>query len=256
MSNKKIGLQLCTVGGFLKTPDEISNTFKKIKQAGYDTIQLIDLSVLNSSDLKNILDETGILACSIHTRYEKLCGNTDKVLQDAKIIGYKSIVCPVLEPKVHNNDINNIIKAVKDLNNIGKILHDNGITLSYHNHGMEFQQYGKKLMLEIIYEESDPNYLQAEIDTYWVQYGGGDPAQWILKYKNRQPSVHLKDMTIEQNKQVITEVGNGNLNWDSIFKALEQAGTEWYIVEQEHTYVKDPFDCIKISRDNLRKMGY
>ncbi len=94
----------------------------------------------------------------------------------------------------------------------------------------------------------------AEIDIYWVQHGGSDPAAWIEKVSQRMPVVHLKDMVILDNTQTMAEVGEGNLNWKRILSACKQADVEWYAVEQD-VCQRDPFESLKISYDNLRAMG-
>lgn len=50
------------------------------------------------------------------------------------------------------------------------------------------------------------------------------------------------------------EVGEGNLNWGEIFSACKESKVEWYIVEQDESY-RSPFESIKISKENLKKMG-
>jgi len=61
-------------------------------------------------------------------------------------------------------------------------------------------------------------------------------------------------MGIREGKQIFMEVGEGNLNWEEILCACEEAGVEWYIVEQDESY-RSPFESIKISKENLKKMG-
>jgi sugar phosphate isomerase/epimerase len=133
-------------------------------------------------------------------------------------------------------------------------LYGAGLTFSYHNHSFEFERFGGRTGLAIIYEESDPRYLQAELDTYWVQHGGADPILWINKLAQRMPVIHLKDMAIIDNQQAMAEVGEGNLNWPGILAACQEIGVEWYAVEQDICR-RDPFESLKISYENLRAMG-
>jgi sugar phosphate isomerase/epimerase len=72
--------------------------------------------------------------------------------------------------------------------------------------------------------------------------------------KNRLPVVHLKDMVIIDGKQVMAEIGEGNLNWPAILKACAASGVEWYAVEQDECQ-RDPFESLAISYRNLTKMG-
>jgi sugar phosphate isomerase/epimerase len=52
----------------------------------------------------------------------------------------------------------------------------------------------------------------------------------------------------------MAEIGEGNLDWPEILEACVEAGTEWYIVEQD-TCQRDPFESLAISYRNLREMG-
>ena len=112
-----------------------------------------------------------------------------------------------------------------------------------------------KILLEIIFDESNPQYLSAEIDTYWIQHGGGDPADWIRKMSSRIPVVHFKDMVIlEDGSQAFAEVGEGNLNWPAILAATEESQVSWIVVEQD-VCQRDPFESLQISYHNLLGMG-
>ena len=61
-------------------------------------------------------------------------------------------------------------------------------------------------------------------------------------------------MAMDGRTQLFAEVGEGNLNWPAILDACKEAGTEWYIVEQD-TCQRDPFESLGISLRNLKEMG-
>jgi len=109
----------------------------------------------------------------------------------------------------------------------------------------------------MLYDQADSRHLKAEIDTYWIQAGGGDPVEWIRKCAGREPLLHLKDMGITPGREVrMAEIGEGNLNWPAILKAAEQAGVEYLLVEQDNCYDRGPFESLAISYANLKEMGY
>ena len=116
------------------------------------------------------------------------------------------------------------------------------------------ERFDGRTGLEILYDESDPDLLKSELDTYWIQHGGGDPAAWIRNLKGRIPTIHVKDMEMQGSTQLFAEVGEGNLNWSAILEASRDSGVEWYIVEQD-TCQRDPFESLGISLKNLKAMG-
>ncbi|HCG77487.1 MAG: sugar phosphate isomerase/epimerase [bacterium (Candidatus Ratteibacteria) CG_4_10_14_3_um_filter_41_18] len=247
-----IGAQLYTLRDYLKTPEDIAETLKQVREIGYSVVQLSGLGPIEPKDLRKILDGEGLYPCSTHTGYEKIIKETQKVIEEHKILGAPIVVCPGLPSELHNGE--GYKKVALELSRAGEIFVKNGLSLAYHNHGIEFEKYGDKIGLEILYAESNPEYLQAEIDTYWVQYGGGDPAEWCNKMKGRLPVLHLKDMGIKDNKPIMMEVGEGNLNWEAIIKAAQDAGTKWYLVEQDICQ-RPPIESLKISLENMKKMG-
>jgi sugar phosphate isomerase/epimerase len=86
--------------------------------------------------------------------------------------------------------------------------------------------------------------LQGEPDTYWIQYGGGDPVAWCEKLSGRLPLLHLKDFAIDAEDNIaMCEIGAGNLDWPRIVAAAERSGCRWYIVEQD-TCPGDPVDSL------------
>ena len=107
--------------------------------------------------------------------------------------------------------------------------------------------------LEILFEKGSPS-LCFEIDTYWIQAGGGDPTAWIRKTKGRAPLVHFKDVGLVDRQFIFAEVGEGNLNWIGIIEACKEAGTVWHIVEQDR-HQRDPFESVAISLRNMKAMG-
>jgi sugar phosphate isomerase/epimerase len=118
---------------------------------------------------------------------------------------------------------------------------------------MELRKFDKKTMLDLFFDHTNKQNLQATIDTYWIQAGGGDPAEWCRKLKRRLPIIHMKDYGVSRDNRTGTmmEIGNGNLNWPAIIQAAEKSGCEWFIVEQD-ICPGDPFESIKISYDYIK----
>ena len=148
-------------------------------------------------------------------------------------------------------------RFLDELAPIAEALAAEGMDFSYHNHNWELMRVEGGLWLDLLYSLGDPAVVKAEIDTYWIQAGGGDPAAWIRKCAGREPLVHFKDMCISpEREQRFAEIGEGNLNWPAILKACEESGVEYMLVEQDLCYDRDPFESLAISYRNLKEMGY
>lgn len=253
MSELLVGAQLYTVREHARTPGEIARALAQVSKIGYRAVQVSGIGKIELPELRRILDGEGLRAVATHTPLGRLVGETQAVLDEHRTIGADYCACPGLPVEMHNPD--GYRKAAVDLSRVGEFFSRHGLRLGYHNHSGEFIRYDGRAGLEILLDESDPRYLEAEIDTYWVAFAGGEPSAWCRRYAGRLTAVHLKDMAYKAGvKQVMTEVGEGNLNWPGILAACREAGTRYYLVEQD-ICERDPFESLKISLENLRRMG-
>jgi sugar phosphate isomerase/epimerase len=248
MKINQVAAQLYTVRDFLKTPPEIAQTLKKIRAIGYEAVQLSGLGPISESDLVALLKGEGLICAATHEDSDIILNEPHRVVDHLK-----KLDCPLTAyawpAGIKFDTLPDVKSFAKRLNAAGKVLHDAGQVLSYHNHHIEFRRLAGKPILEILFEETDPRYLLGEPDTYWVQHGGGDPVEWCHRLKNRLPILHMKDYTVTtENKVTFAEIGNGNLDWKRIIPAAEAAGCQWFCVEQD-TCPVDPFDSLKQSFD-------
>ncbi|MBN2088647.1 sugar phosphate isomerase/epimerase [candidate division KSB1 bacterium] len=252
MAKSMIGIQLYTLREFLKTPLEIARTLKKVKSIGYDAVQLSGLGPIETPELKTILDGEGLEVAATHESYERMRQETRKIIDEHTLLGCRYTALSSIPESYRTAQ--GYFEFAKDASEVAHRLAEGGISFSYHNHSFELEKYGKRTGLEILYEESDPTVFNFEIDTYWIQHGGGSPVAWIRQCKGRIPLVHFKDMTILNRQPVMAEVGEGNLNWPEICRVCFQSGVKWFLVEQDICQ-RDPFESLVISLENMHRMG-
>jgi sugar phosphate isomerase/epimerase len=249
-----LAAQLYTVREFMKTAHDFAATLKRVRDIGYTGVQISGIGPIPADEVAAILKDSGLTCCITHLRAPWPWQDLDALITQHELWNCKNMAIPAL-PKEYRESEAGYRRFAAEANAIGEKIFQAGLTLSYHNHSFEFVRFGKRTGLDLLFEETDPRYLKAELDTYWVQYGGGDPAAWIRKVAGRMPVVHLKDMVVIDAQPVMAEVGEGNLNWHAILQACQDAGVEWYAIEQDE-YRRDPFECLKTSYDNLKSMGY
>ncbi|MCZ7646809.1 MAG: sugar phosphate isomerase/epimerase [Planctomycetota bacterium] len=254
MPQTSIGAQMYTVREFAKTPADIAKSLKKLKQIGYDAVQVSGTGPIEPAELRKMLDGEGMACAATHRGFDPMRDAPAQVLEEHQIIGCKHTAIGGL-PQPYRKSAETYRQFAKEASAVARKLKDGGLTWSYHNHSFELERFGGgPAALEILYGESDPQVFNGEIDTYWIVHGGGDPAAWIRRMKGRIPLVHFKDMAVHEGKPIMSPVGAGNLNWPEILKACKEAGVEWYLVEQD-TCLGDPFDALKESLDNLKSWG-
>lgn len=248
----QLAAQLYTLRDFTKTPADIATTLGKVKEMGYGAVQLSALGPIDAKELANILKNEGLVCCATHIGLEQMKNERQKTLDEHQLWGCSYTATGGFFPKVAT--LQTWHDFAKEYNQIVKSYAGSGLAIGYHNHSHELAWYGGKPALDILIESLDRS-IWFEIDTYWITHGGGDPAAWIRKVKGRIPCVHLKDMAItHERQQLMAEVGEGNLNWSEILKACREAGTQWYIVEQD-VCQRDPFESLALSLRHCHEMG-
>ena len=254
MNYPKIAAQMYTVRDFAKTPADIKETLKKIKQAGYESVQVSGIGSIGNQELKDMVDEFGLTISATHIGFNRFAEDIENVIAQHKLWKCKYVGLGSM-PGQFQTSREGYVSFAKEASKFARILADSGLQFVYHNHNFEFRKFDGVTGMEILLEESDPEVFDFEIDTFWVQSGGADPIEWINKVKGRMEYVHYKDMVMgSERNQLMAEVGEGNLNWKGITEACAKNGVKWAAVEQD-VCQRDPFESLAISRQNLIKMG-
>ena len=260
MPQSHIAAQLYTLRDFTKTPADIARTLKKVKQIGYDAVQTSALGPIEPKDLAKILQGEGLVCCATHVGFEKMRDQTQQIIDEHRIIGCEYPAIGGLPDSYRDGP--GFLAFARECSEVARKLKAGGLTFGYHNHSFELEKFDGRRGLDILIEDSDPKAVTFEIDTYWIQHGGGDPAAWIRKVSGRIPLVHFKDMAVGKDmrspetgsKPIMAEIGEGNLNWPAIVQACRDAGVIWYIIEQD-VCQRDPFESLAISLRNVKAMG-
>ncbi len=252
MKISQVGVQLYTLRDYLKTPKDIAATLKKVREIGYQAVQVSGMGAIDEGELAVMLEGEGLVCAATHEPGDTILTTPCKVVDRLGKLGCKYTAYPY-PAGIDMSSTRSVYDFALRLNAAGKAMYEAGMVLTYHNHSMEFQRVDGKLILDIIYDSTDPRYVQGEIDTYWVQHGGCDPVAWCKKLAGRLPLLHMKDYCITGgNVPTFAEIGSGNLDWKAIIAAAEKSGCQWYLVEQD-TCPGCPFESLKKSFDYIKE---
>ncbi len=274
MKTLPVGIQLYSVRDDVNA--DFRGTLRKIKEMGYDFVELFDLHGMTPVEMKATLNEVGLPALSAHVPYTDLVADPVGTLQKYIEVGCKYVAFPYLTEDCRPNTPA-FPTTLENLHRVSRIGHDIGLTMLYHNHDFEFYvmpdgHFG----LDYIYEEIPADLLQTELDVCWVKVAGQDPVTYIRKYAGRCPVVHLKDyykegspsdmyelIGIKQEKKEkstglfeFRPLGLGMQDMPAILNAVVESGTEYVIVEQDSSTGCTPMEAIDISRRYLKSLGW
>lgn len=250
----QIGAQFFTIRDYCKNLEDFSQSLKKVADIGYKNVQISGTCAYEPEWLKEQLDKNGLKCVITHTPADRMMANAAQVAAEHEIFGCDCVGLGSAKfaPETLEADYQDFVEKFQP---VAKTLKEHGKYFMYHNHAHEFQKLNGQLILEKISQDFSPDILGFTLDTFWVQAGGGDPAQWIEKLSGRLPCIHLKDYAYTSERKMAV-IGEGNINFDRVFEKAEAAGTRYMLVEQDDCNGEDPFVCLKRSYDFLRANGF
>ncbi|UBZ13482.1 sugar phosphate isomerase/epimerase [Flagellimonas marinaquae] len=246
--------------------EDAKATLQKVADAGYAYIEAAGYADgkfygMDPQDFKSYVESIGLTPVSTHMGGVTL-ENADQQIADTKAAGFEYFTIPVPPMGMFTFDPENRTMGMKGtmedfaeiLTTIGKKCEAAGLKLLYHNHDFEYKnnEDGIKPIVYLL-ENTDPKYVNFQMDLYWVTRAEADPVSYFEKYPGRFKLWHVKDMD-EEGK--FAPVGEGTIDFKRILDKKDISGMEKYFVEQDMTWDKKPLEVIKISHKGLKEIGF
>ena len=278
-----IGLQLYSVRNSLK--EDPWGTLEAVAAAGFKYLEAANHNALNdpgvgfgvsAADMRSNLESLGmqIVGCHINPLDVSIL---PAALEYQAELGNTAFGCDI--EFFPYSDIDYVLRRAETFNQVGELARQHGMTFYYHNHFQEFQKFGDKFVYEIIMENTDPDLVKVELDTYWIYRGGQDPITWMERYADRIILLHQKDfpkvstqplnlydgvvdpgesidMALFQDRKeplCFVEIGTGMLPIQDIIDAAAKIPSlKYMILEQDHTQL-DEIDSVRTSREAFKE---
>lgn len=277
MSKLPVGIQVYGLRDLLEnTPEKFAEVMKRVKEIGYDGVELAGLYGLEPEYIKKTLDEIGLIPISAHVPLAEMMEDAQGVADIYRKIGVKYIAVPYL-PEEYRPNTPGYETVLKEMTRIGQVMKENGIKLEYHNHDFEFVKLPDGTFgFDDIYTQIPADLLKVEPDLCWIKVAGQSPVEYLKKYGERCEVVHLKDFIKEGNPKnmykligIETEeeegdsgifefrpVGFGMQIWEPILNTTIEVGSKWVVVEQDEHYDLEPMEAARRSREYLKILGW
>ena len=250
MNKRELAVQLYTVRE--DTAKDFPGTLSQIAEAGYAGVEFAGYGSHTAAELRRILDELGLVAVGCHVSLDQLESRLETVIEEVQTLGAHHLACPFLPPE-RRQTANDYRRVGETLSRVGGRCKAAGLRLSYHNHDFEFQQFDGRTGFDILVESADPSVLMLQLDLGWINHSGQDPVAFLRRFSGRVPTVHIKDMTADPDNLYVP-VGDGLLPIRELIAAGRDAGTEWFIVEQDRVQGA-AIDCVRRSAAYMQAEG-
>lgn len=275
-------IQQIMLGTVSRTEAEVAETLKRIKSAGYDGIELNGFMIRQTPlivrfltkmagmpvgnggkfNWKRLVSEAGLRVTGIHTDLGSLEKEPENIISEAKKYDTdKLIITGMYRFDYLNKD--EVKKLARRLNDIGKRMKEEGITLCYHNHNVEFLKVdGKRTVIDILLEETEADNLSFEADTYWAAEAGVDTIDFLKKLKGRVKLYHINDRGTKLSKPPLTpllksdsmELGYGNMPLEQLIGIALLENVDAVVLESHKNWSeKSPLRSMEISAEFMKK---
>ncbi len=252
--DRPLGVQLYTVRSLM---DDLAGTLKAIRKIGYSNVETYVAEYkMSAKDLRAAILDAGLTVPSAHFGYSDF----DSRFEYSKELGAECIVCSMV-PLTIAYSADGYKRGADQYNVWGAKAKTMDMKFGFHNHNVEFKEYGGTTGLEILLKNTDPSLVQWQMDCYWVTQAGHDPVAMLRQYGHRIQSLHVKDrlpnvpasLDTGPGSEYFTEVGLGTLDWKTILSITGNDHVPYLFVEQDKTD-RPPLESLKISHDNLVKL--
>lgn len=271
---ERLGVQLYSVRDAMsKDP---SGSLKKLADMGY--LHVEHANYVNrkfygytAKEFKKLLGDLALQMPSGHTVMTAHDWDTSKndftdkwkyTIEDAAEAGQRYVISPWLDESLRH-DMDGLKRFMEQFNKCGELCKKSGMKFGYHNHNFEFStKVGDSDLYDFILKNTDPELVAQQMDIGNMLGAGGIALDLLKKYPGRFELMHVKDEIKSDTGQGMdgydsTILGQGVMPVKEIVKeARKNGGTSQFIIEQESYQGKDPFDCVKIDLQIMKKWGF
>lgn len=277
----RIGIQLMMLKDHI-ADQGVTPVLRRVKDTGFAVVEVsqIPMTEENVSAMAAARESLGIEYAAISGKVSvpedsddiSLEKDLDLHVEHARRLGTDMIRIGMMPFSAARN-LDTFVTFARQVDDLAQRLAAQGISLSYHNHHIEFAKFDGKNLLDILREHAP--HLRFEIDCHWVARGGKDPERTLKSFDGALDLVHLKDFRIAApwpelfepgnkgymdywSRDIVqfAEVGEGNLDWKPVIEQGIASGAKHLLIEQDQTYGVDIFDALATSRRHLVELGY
>ena len=239
----RIGLELYSIRHTMAAdPDR---TLDAVRAIGYTDVELL-WSFRNfgrtAQQVRDALTRNGLRAPSAHMSPDSILIGWERRLHTAKMLGHEYLIVPSFDPSVVET-LDDWRQWADHFNHAGAIARRAGVWLAFHNEADHMKPIDGKIPYDVFVQRTDPSVVRHQLDVGNMIMGGGDPMQYLAKYRDRYYSFHLKDVVADRSKD--TELGKGTFDFKRFLAAIPNVATKPCYVEDE-----SPSDEMAAARAN------
>jgi sugar phosphate isomerase/epimerase len=248
----RIGLELYSVRRAMSAdPDR---TLAAVRAIGYTDVELLwSFGNFGRSpqQVRDALTREGLRAPSAHISPAAILVGWERSLDTARMLGHEYLIVPSFTADTERS-LDDWREWADRFNAAGALARRARIWLAFHNEPDHMKAIDGKVPYDVFVERTDPSVVRLQLDTGNMLLGGGDPMQYLAKYRNRYWSFHLKDVVADRSHD--TELGTGSFDFKRFLAAIPDLAKKPCYVEQENA--RDELASARTDFEYLRNLEF
>ena len=223
-----IGIQLYTIRKMMA--ENMESSLARVAEVGYKEVEFFDYYGRKASEVKNMLDQNGLVSPSIHVDLVDLYSdNLKKLIDYSSELGQKYITLAWFQES-DRQTLDQFKSYVELFHHVGAECQKAGITFAYHNHEFEFEAIDGVEPYDLFLENVPADLLAMEMDLYWITAAGRDPLAYFEKHPGRFHMCHIKDRSAAGD---MVYVGDGVIDFNKFLAKASEAGIKHFFAEHD-----------------------
>lgn len=272
---EKVYLQTYSLGRAMR--EDFMGSLEKVAEIGYTGVEFAGgYGDMEAAKLKTYLNQLDLEPISTHVGLDAIEGQLPYLAE----LGVQYVVCPGTQFPTYERTL----EVAAELNRLGKLAAEYGLKVGYHNHTHEFATFQDQYVLDILMENTDPEYVLFQLDAGWATCAGIDVPAYLKKHSGRIQLLHVKETNKvigvqkphdfsqfkkdENGRPIIPQevldemdavkktdcpTGQGIIDWQRVYDVAKENGVQAYIIEREYDYKgNDIFGCVAEDLAHMR----
>lgn len=242
---------------------DLFSVLENLKTAGFDGVEFLGFFGKSPKEIRQRLDMLSLKALGNHVPLREFSENPQKVIEDHQILGCEYLTIAWPDRKLRPGD-EGFSKTIEEIACLSALCRENGITPLYHNHDFEFRT--SPSIVDAVMDFGKNDGLCLEPDLGWMLFAGAAPAEYLKKYRDCSPVIHLKDVYAkdfslagdgtelgeekarpEKGYFEFRPVGYGLLNLPKLMPFCLDCRPKWFVMDHDLAYERDSYDDLILS---------
>lgn len=241
----ELGFQVSSLKPLLKSEEQVSEAFRKLKQIGYRHLQIqwISRDVADKA-VARALEESKLRCIAMQDFYEDVAAGPERYLAQSRLWGSRYMTVSRIPPEYFSQE--GLERFAAKLCDLAERFKAAGTALTFHPVSADYAPVDGICAVDRLMALL-PEHIQLTICLYHAVRAGKDPVELLRRYAGRVDLVHFKNAAVfSDGTEALVPIGQGSIHWPPILRACQETGVKWGFAEQE-SWQKDPFLCAQES---------